>query len=144
MDSKADPPWTDWQGRPELHNDNVSHRARVKYSRSLYPWSATVFKVHFGGRPYQAFCYSNEKWRREKTQYRRWLNNSWRVDAEVGPGSWSYAGTVGNLDYYYLNNTVSLDDSARVDNKLRYEGRKVCGDIPSGNYNGPLMRFYLE
>jgi hypothetical protein len=66
------------------------------------------------------------------------------VQTEVGSGSWSYVGAVGDLDYHYLNNIVSLDDSARVDNMLRYEGRKLCLDIPSGNYNGPLMKFYLE
>ena len=72
------------------------------------------------------------------------MDNAWRVQEPVGAGSWSHAGSVGNLDYYYLYMSVTLNDSARVDNMLRYEGRKTCLCVASANYNGPLMRMCLE
>ena len=109
--------------RAYFDSDCTAHTSYVHYDKSYSPLVIDVDRVYYGGRKPDPIDPNStlERWRREKTKYYDWNGSQWILDTTVGSGSWRSAGSCSGLDWWYLNNDVSLDDGAYVQQVLRFK-----------------------
>ena len=112
---------------PELSNDlndghGNSHYSRVVYSRSLNPWDGIVDYVTIGGRHEDDSdfpCSGEEKWKSDKTKYRRWDGSRWITEETKSDVGWRTTGTPG-LAFFTLEDNVALSGGGLVEHTNKY------------------------
>ncbi len=105
-------------------------------------------RVHWGARPAENLNWNEfgSQWQREATLYKSWDGNSWETEASVDAGPWRACGSsVNGLYWWNLNNDVTLEGSARVDQRLRYAFYYSAGnDMGTVKWPGNWHLHYLE
>ena len=126
----------------------ITHSSTVYYDKDTDPFVAYVDRVYWGARPAENLNWneSGSQWQREPTLYKEWDGDSWETVVSVNAGPWRSCGSSANgLCWWNLNNDVTLEGSARVDQRLKYayyvaaafESQKV-------SWSGEWHKHYLE
>ena len=104
-------------------DDRITHNSTVYYDKDTNPFVADVDRVEYGGRPAEhlAWYQYGAQWKRDDTLYKSWNGNSWETVVSVNAGPRRSCGSSANgLCWWNLNNDVTLEGSARVDQRLKY------------------------
>ena len=129
-------------------DDGITHNSTVYYDKDTDPFVAYVDKVYWGARPAENLNWneSGSQWQREPTLYKVWDDDSWDTEASVDAGPWRSCGSsVNGLCWWNLNNDVTLEGSARVDQRLRYAFYLSAGsDAHLYRWSGEWHEHYLE
>jgi hypothetical protein len=129
-------------------DDEITHNSTVYYDKDTNPFVAYVDKVYWGARPAEdlEWYQYGSQWRREPTLYKSWNGNSWETEASVDAGPWRACGSsVNGLCWWNLNNDVTLEGSARVDQRLKYALYLSAGsDAHLYSWSGEWHEHYLE
>ena len=125
--------------------NGISHSSTVYYTKETDPFVAEVDRVHFGGREKEeGHLEFASGWRRKKTEYREWNGSSWVTEATVNPGSWRATGHE-ELDWWNLENDVTLEGGALVEQRLEYRFFYTVWDqIHEYKWRGALLDHFLE
>ena len=81
------------------------------------------------------------------TLYKVWNGSAWVTDHTIDEGSWRGCGHEDTgLCWWTLNNDVTLEDSARVDQRLRYRYFFYVwtDEIAKVEWTGRYHNHYLE
>ncbi len=130
-------------------DDGITHDSRVHYTTETNPFVAEVDRVYFGGRPAGNLLsvWFGADWRRDPTLYKVWNGSAWVTDHTVNKGPWRGCGDEDDgLCWWTLNNDVTLEDSARVDQRLRYRYFFYVwtDEIAKTEWPGRYHKHYLE
>ena len=134
---------TDWV----TGDDGITHNSTVHYSKDTNPFVAYVDKVHYGARPaadLEWWQFASE-WKRDTVKYKVWDGNSWETEESVSADSWRDCGSPDSLCWWNVNKDVTLEDSARVDQRLKYRYfYYAAGKLNKMEWPGNWHRHYLE
>ena len=129
-------------------DDEITHESTVHYTKDTNPFVAYVDRVYWGGKPAEDLEWWQfaSEWRRDDTHYKRWDGSDWETEMEVKKGKWRDCGSADDgLCYWNLNNDVTLNDSARVDQRLLYRYFFYAGGkLDKLEWPGEWHEHYLE
>ena len=109
---------------------------------------AYVDRVYWGAKPaedLESWQFASE-WKRDTTKYMAWDGDSWETEKSVTAGKWKGCGSADEgLCWWNLNNDVTLEDSARVDQRLVYRYFYYAGmALHKMEWPGNYHEHYLE
>ena len=120
----------------------------VYYDKETNPFVAHVDEIRWGAKPAEdlEWWQTASEWKRDTTKYKVWDGNSWETEESVSAGSWRSCGSADDgLCYWYLTNDVTLEDSARVDQRLKYRYTYYAGgNLHEAAWSGAWHRHNLE
>jgi hypothetical protein len=144
----TDGPETSTDAARATGDDGITHSSTVYYDKDTDPFVAYVDRVHWGARPAENLDWneSGSQWQREPTLYKEWDGDSWETVVSVNAGPWRSCGSSANgLCWWNLNNDVTLEGSARVDQRLKYALYLSAGsDAHLYSWSGEWHEHYLE
>ena len=124
------------------------------YDKDTNPFVAYVDKVYWGAWPAEdarpaedlEWWQYGPQWKRDTTLYKVWDGNSWDTEASVNAGPSRACGSSDNgLCWWNLNNDVTLEGSARVDQRLKYHYFYSAGsELNKLEWPGSWHQHYLE
>lgn len=104
--------------------------------------------MYWGGKPAKDLDWWQfpADWRRDDTHHKSWDGSDWETEKKVKKGKWrDYGRSDDGLCYRNLNNDVTLNDSARADQRLLYRYHFYAGGkIDKLERPGAWHEHYLE
>ena len=131
-----------------IGDHGITRNSTVYYDRDTNPFVVYADRVYWGARPAEDLNFNQfgSSWQRAATLYREWDGDSWETQVEVTAGQWRTCGSSPNgLCWLDLNNDVTLEGSARVDQRLKYAlYESAAFDSRLNTWYGEWHEHYLE